>query len=166
MASSTKSTGFRFVATIIALAVPCLVAAQSLPSYSGQTVYLPIYSHLYHGDLDAQGKPLQTLLSAHVSIRNTNTNKSLKLHYARYYDTDGKLLKEFVPSIVVIPPLGTHELFVPRSDASGGSGANFLIAWSAETSVNPPLVEALHADIQPERTLTFITSARPIQPRN
>ena len=79
---------------------------------------------------------------------------------------NGKLLKEFVPSIVVIPPLGTHELFVPRSDASGGSGANFLIAWSAETSVNPPLVEALHADIQPERTLTFITSARPIQPRN
>ena len=166
MTSLMKPVLLRNVALAIALGLPTLATAQSLPSYSGQTVYLPIYAHIYHGDLDAQGKPTQTLLSAHVSIRNTNLGKTLKLHYARYYDTDGKLLKEFVAKPVTIPPLGTHELFVPRSDVSGGSGANFLIAWSAETSVNPPLVEALHIDIQPERTLTFITTARPIQPRN
>ena len=154
------------IMAIVALTAPCPAVAQSLPSYSGQTVYLPIYSHIYHGDLDPQGKPTQTLLSAHVSIRNVNTNKAIKLHFARYYDTDGKLIKEFVSNPVTIPPLGTHELFVPRSDVSGGSGANFLISWSAETSVNPPLVEALHIDIRPERTLTFITSARPIRPHN
>jgi hypothetical protein len=149
---------------IFALVLPCLAAAQSLPSYVGQVVYLPIYSHIYHGNLNEQGKPIQTLLSVHVSIRNTNINKPLELLYARYYDTNGKLLKEFVPNLVVIPPLGTHELFVPQSDISGGSGANFLISWSAGTSVNPPLIEALHADIQPTRTLTFITSGRPIHP--
>ena len=152
----------RLIGLIFALVLPCLAAAQSLPSYVGQVVYLPIYSQIYHGDLNEQGKPIQTLLSVHVSIRNTNINKPLKLLYARYYDTDGKLLNEFVPNVVVIPPLGTHELFVPRSDISGGSGANFLISWSAGTSVNPPLIEALHADIQPARTLIFLTSGSPI----
>ena len=138
------------------------VQAQSLPTHIGQVLYLPIYSHVYHGDLDAQGKPQQTLLSAHVSIRNTNVRHAMKLHYVRYYDTDGSLLKEFVTKPMVIPPLGTHELFVQQSDVSGGSGANFLISWSADSTVNPPLVEALHADIQPARTLIFTTTARPI----
>ena len=136
--------------------------AQSLPTHIGQVLYLPIYSHIYHGDLDAQGRPQQTLLSAHVSIRNTNAKHALKLNYVRYYDTAGKLLKDYLQGPLMIPPLGTHELFVQQSDVSGGSGANFLMSWSAESTVNPPLVEALHADIQPTRTLTFITMARPV----
>jgi len=156
----------RHLAAFAALSLAATANAQSLPSVMSQLLYLPIYSHIYHGDLDNQGKPVQTLLSAHVAIRNTNSGKPLTLHYARYYDTDGKLIKDYVPKAVTIPPLGTHELFVPRSDVTGGSGANFLISWSADTTVNPPLVEALHADIQPARTLTFITSARPIHPRN
>ena len=59
----------------------------------GEVLYLPIYSHIYHGDLDAQGKPTQTLLSVHVSVRNTNTLSSLQLVFARYYDTDGRLVR-------------------------------------------------------------------------
>jgi len=155
-------TLLKYAALIAAGALVGIASAQSLPASIGQVLYLPIYSHIYHGDLDKQGKPLQTLLSAHVSIRNTNSQDPLRIHYARYYDTDGKLVKEFVPSLLVIPPLGTYELFVPRSDVSGGSGANFLISWSAGSSVNPPLVEALHADIQPARTLVFVTAARPV----
>lgn len=166
MAFPLCSLPTRFLALVAGLVFAGLAAAQSLPASMGQVLYLPIYSHIYHGDLDAQGKPMQTLLSAHVSIRNTNSGKPLKLLYARYYDTQGKLLKDYQTKPVDIPPLGTHELFVPLSDVSGGSGANFLIAWSADTTVNPPLVEALHADIQPTRTLTFVTSARPIHPRN
>lgn len=166
MALSLRSLATRLLPLIAGLALTGLAAAQSLPASMGQVLYLPIYSHIYHGDLDTQGKPMQTLLSAHVSIRNTNSGKPLKLLYARYYDTQGKLLKDYLPKPIVIPPLGTHELFVPLSDVSGGSGANFLMAWSADTTVNPPFVEALHADIQPTRTLTFVTSARPIHPRN
>ncbi len=158
------STFLKSAVSIAAVVFVSFSLAQSLPVSLGQVLYLPIYSHIYHGDLDRQGKPIQTLLSAHVSIRNTNTQEPLKILYARYYDTDGKLVKEFIPNPLIIPPLGTHELFVQRSDVSGGSGANFLISWSASSSVNPPLVEALHADIQPARTLIFITAARLIYP--
>ena len=132
---------------------------------SGQVLYLPIYSHIYHGDQDKQGKPSQTLVSTHVSIRNTDPQVPLRILYARYYDTEGKLVRDFIRAPLTIPPMGTHELFVPRGDVSGGSGANFLIAWNASEAANPPLVEALHADVQPARTLIFVTTARPVIPR-
>lgn len=129
---------------------------------TGQVLYLPIYSHVYYGDLDRQGKPGERLLSAHVSIRNTDARHSIRVLYARYYDTDGKLLKDFLAAPRTIPPMGTAELFVPRGDASGGSGANFLIAWKADQLASPPLVEAVHAEISMARTLIFTTEARSV----
>lgn len=139
-------------------------AQEALPLSAGQSLYLPIYSHLYHGDIHPKtGKPSETLVSTHVSIRNTDPAFSMKVSGARYYNTEGKLLREFLPQAQVIPPLGTYELYVPRTDSSGGSGANFIIDWRAEKSINPPIVEALHADIREARTLLFVTTARPIQ---
>ncbi len=155
---------------LVALALYCLTslaAAQDAPPRSaGQSLYLPIYSHLYHGDVNPRtGKPSETLVSTHVSIRNTDPALAVTIVSARYYNTDGKLLREFLAKPQAIPPLGTFELYVPRSDSSGGSGANFIIDWTAERPANPPLVEALHADIREARTLLFVTTARPIQTR-
>lgn len=130
-----------------------------------QAIYLPIYSHVYFGDLDSAGKPAQKLLSAHVSIRNTDTRNAIRVLYARYYDTDGKLVKNYVLAPVTVPAMGTVELFVPRGDVSGGSGANFVIGWKAEAPVNPPLAQAIHAAIEMSRTLTFRTEGLPIQVR-
>jgi hypothetical protein len=134
--------------------------------YSWQSLYLPIHSHLYHGEINARtGKPAETLVSAHVSIRNTDPRASLQVTSARYYNTEGKLLREFLSRPQSVAPLGTYELFVPRTDTSGGSGANFIIEWVAERPINAPLVEALHADIREARTLLFITTAQPIHLR-
>ena len=148
---------------LLIAAVPALALAgdDTAPS-TGQTLYLPIYSHLYHGNPDRDGKPQQTLVSAHISIRNTDPRLPIRVTSARYFDTHGKLLREFVPAPAAIAPLGTLELFVPRTDASGGSGANFVIVWDAAAPASPPLVEALHADIREARTLVFTTSARVI----
>lgn len=153
-----------------ALVLFCLHAvavAQTVPQLSpGQSLYLPIYSHLYHGDVNPRtGKPSETLVSTHISIRNTDPVAGMKVVSARYYNTEGRLLREFLAKPQAIPPLGTYELYVPRSDSSGGSGANFIIDWVADKPVNPPLVEALHADIREARTLLFVTTARPIQTR-
>ena len=139
-------------------------AAAQQPLSAGQTLYLPVYSHLYHGEVNPRtGKPSETLVSTHVAVRNTDPRAPIRLTSARYYNTDGKLLREYLPQALTIPPLGTHELFVPRSDSSGGSGANFMIDWAADRPVNPPLVEALHADIREARTLIFITTGQPVQ---
>jgi hypothetical protein len=139
--------------------------AEEAPNLSkGQHLYLPAYSHVWHGDRDKKGVPQKTLVSVLVSIRNTDLTRSIRVTSARYYDTQGKLLAEYVTPPRTIAPLGTQELYVERKESVGGSGANFVIVWQAESPVNPPIVEAVHADIQGHRTLSFITAARPISP--
>ena len=129
---------------------------------SGQVLYLPVYSHIWHGDLDPRGQPVKALLSVLVSIRNTDPANTIRLLSARYFDTAGKEIKEYVPAAVSIPPMGTHELFIPRDDDSGGSGANFVISWSATSPSSAPIVEAVHANLPVGRSVIFITSAREI----
>lgn len=137
--------------------------AQETALSTGQSLYLPIYSHLLYGNVNVAGKPSKYPLSALVSLRNTDPRQPIRFLSARYYDTTGKALREYLPKPVVLPPLGTQELFVERNDMSGGSGANFIVLWQADKPANPPIVEAVHADITGNRTLSFITSARPIK---
>lgn len=128
----------------------------------GQVLYLPVYSHMLYGNLGKSGKASTVLLSTLVSIRNTDPRRPLRILSAKYFDTQGKLLGERVPNGAVIPPLGTLELFVELNDASGGSGANFIIKWDADQPVNPPLVEALHANMDGGKAVIFMTQSVPI----
>lgn len=128
----------------------------------GQTLYLPIYSHMLYGNLGKNGKASYVLLSALVSIRNTDARRPVRVLSARYFDTNGKLLGERVPTPMLIPPLGTLELFVELNDASGGSGANFIIRWDAEQPVSPPLVESLHANMDGGKAVIFMTQSVPL----
>lgn len=145
------------------LGVVSTANAQELRALSkGQTLYLPVYSHMLYGNMGKSGKASAVLLSTLVSIRNTDTKRSLRVLSARYFDTNGKLLGERMAAPAVIPPLGTLELFVELNDASGGSGANFIIKWDAEQAVNPPLVESLHANMDGGKAVIFMTQSVPI----
>ncbi len=135
---------------------------ESRPLSKGQSLYLPVYSHMLYGNLGKKGTASQVLLSTLVSIRNTDGKRPLRLLSARYYDTHGKLLSERVASPQVIPPFGTIEIFVELNDASGGSGANFLIKWDAEQAINPPLVEGLHVNMDGGKAVVFMTQATPV----
>lgn len=147
---------------ILTICITLPVAAGELTS--GQTLYLPVYSHIWHGDRVVDGKyPLKNTVSALISIRNTSLKTPIKISSARYYSTQGKLIKEFLPKPAAVGAMGTLELFVERKESEGGSGANFIIEWDAATPTNAPLVEAVHADIKGHQTLTFVTSAHPIQ---
>ena len=140
-----------------------LASGQPLPARSlGQTLYLPIYSHIWHGEMDRKGQPMKALVSVSVSIRNTDSLKSIRITSAQYYDTDGKMLREYLNSPKTIGPMGTYELFVPRSDDSGGSGANFVISWKSDTPASQPIVEGFHANLPVGRSIAFTTSARPL----
>ena len=131
----------------------------------GQTLYLPVYSEIWHGDRVIDNKhPVKKLVSALVSIRNTSFKTPIRVFSASYYSTEGKLLKEYINKPILISAMGTYELFVERKETEGGSGANFVIQWDSTVMTNPPIVEAVHADISSgSYALTFITTARPIQ---
>jgi len=150
---------------LAALTLACLGTAnaqESRPLVKAQTLYLPIYSHMLYGNLGKSGKASYVLLSALVSIRNTDARRPLRVLSARYFDTQGKLLGERVPTPVSVPPLGTLELFVELNDASGGSGANFVIKWDAEQPLSPPLVESLHANMDCGKAVIFMTQSVPM----
>lgn len=137
-------------------------AQEARPLSKGQTLYLPIYSHMLYGNLGKSGKASSVLLSTLVSIRNTDARRPIRILSAKYFDTNGKLLGERVPTPAVVPPLGTLELFVELNDASGGSGANFIVKWDAEQPLNPPLVESLHVNMDGGKAVIFMTQSVPI----
>lgn len=140
-----------------------VMAAEELTS--GQALYLPVYSHIWYGDRrGSDNTPSMSLVSVLVSIRNTSLRTPIRVTSARYYSTEGKLLREYLVKPVLIGVMGTHELFVERKESDGGSGANFVIQWDSASATNSPVVEALHADIKSgNHALTFITTGHPIQ---
>lgn len=155
-----KKTLASWLTILLLSGLSTVASAQEARSLSkGQSMYLPIYSHMLYGNLGKSGKASQVLLSTLVSIRNTDSKRPLRINSARYYDTNGKLLGERVPTPMQIQALGTMELFVELNDASGGSGANFIIKWEADAGINPPLVEGLHVNMDGGKAVIFTTQA-------
>ena len=147
---------------VLSSALLCQAETGGRQASQGQTLYLPVYSHMLYGNLGKRGTASSVLLSALVSIRNTDPRRSMRLLSAKYYDTAGRLIGERVSAPLLLPPLGTHELFVELNDASGGSGANFVLRWAADQAINPPLVEALHANMDGGKAVIFTTQAVPV----
>ena len=150
--------------TLLMLAFAGISAAMADELSTGQTLYLPVYSKIWHGDRIEGQHPVDRLVSALVSVRNTSLKTPIKIISARYYNTDGKLLKEYLDKPVVVNAMGTLELFVERKESDGGSGANFILQWDSAVPTNPQVVEAIHADIRTgQQAFVFITTAHPIQ---
>ena len=151
--------------TILLMANAAAFCQDARPQSLGQELYLPIYSNMLYGNLSRSGKPSRILLSAMVSIRNTDPKNAMRLVSARYFQSQGQFLREYITAPVELPPLGTKDLFVELPDDSGGAGANFLIRWEATDPVNPPLVEALHANLDSGKAVVFTTQALPVPAR-
>ncbi|EME68180.1 hypothetical protein H261_19838 [Paramagnetospirillum caucaseum] len=139
-------------------------AEQPPPLSKGQSLYVPVYSHISHGNLDGRGKPSELLLSSMLSLRNTDPAQSITVTSARYYDTAGKLLREYLPKPLVLGPMGSSELFVEHKDKTGGSGANFVVEWKADRAVNVPVIETVNAYFFGTQSVAFTSPGRPIHP--
>jgi hypothetical protein len=142
----------RCLLTVFALmlaATPAL--AETVIISSGQTVYVPVYSHIYQG---IKARPYN--LSALLSIRNTDPSNAITVTSVRYYGSDGTLVKKFLEEPVVVQPLATAEHLIMERDTSGGSGANFLVQWNASGPVNAPLVQAVMIGTASTQGISFV----------
>jgi hypothetical protein len=126
----------------------------------GQTVYVPVYSHIYANG----GKPY--LLETTVSIRNLDPNREIFIKSAKYFDTGGSLIKEYLEETMSLGPLATTAFLVEKHDTSGGSGANFVVVWDAAEPVYEPLVEAIMVGFSEGRSISFSSPGRPLLERN
>lgn len=137
---------------------PLNLDAQELSK--GQWVYVPIYSHIYYGERE-QAFPLTGTLS----IRNTDPVYSITLLSVDFYDTNGKLMRKYISKPVVLGPMASTRFIVKASDRPGGSGANFLVRWKADTEVNPPLLEGIMIGASGQQGISFTSRGQVIRER-
>jgi hypothetical protein len=138
--------------------IPTLPAneAVDLRIVTGQTVFVPAYSEVLFGT----GENDRVELSVTLAIHNTDPNDPIIINSVHYYDTDGKLVKEFIDRPVRLNPMATTGFLVPGSDTDGGWGANFLVEWGAETPVYEPVIEAVMISTRWSDGVTYISPGR------
>jgi hypothetical protein len=141
-------------AALLTLTGSLALAREDAELSRGQTVYVPVYSHIWYGDVD-YGGPSKLLLSSMLSIRNTDPGHSIAIKAVRYYGTDGKLLREENAALHDLGPLASTDVFVEYKDTSGGTGANFIVVWEADAPVNPPIIETVHTYFRGTQLTTF-----------
>ncbi|MBW4619728.1 MAG: DUF3124 domain-containing protein [Cyanosarcina radialis HA8281-LM2] len=124
----------------------------------GQTIYVPIYSHVYH-----QNRQQIFNLAATLSIRNTDLAKPLIVTSVRYYDSNGKLVKRYLEDPIQLDALASADFFVSRDDNLGGSGANFIVEWVSSTEISEPIVEAVTIGTDFQQGISFISPGRVIK---
>ncbi len=120
-----------------------------------QLVYVPAYSAIYWG-FDEQLAELAVTLS----IRNVNAKDPIVVHSAKYFDSDGKEVREFVAAPSELGPLATADFVIQRRDTSGGPGANFLVEWSSASDVDEPVIEAVMVGQHGNAGVSFVGLGR------
>ncbi len=149
---------FMLILTISIIFTDHVSADSTIPLSTGQSVYVPIYSHIYHGD---QEKPFE--LAATLSIRNTDPKKEIMLISADYFDSNGNFLKKFVETPIKIKSLASIRYILKSSDKTGGSGAKFIVRWESSESVNRPLIEAVMIATKSQQGISFVSRGQAIK---
>ena len=89
--------------------------------------YIPIYSDIYVSEQNQK-----SLFAATLSIRNTSCSDSLFVSKIDYFNTEGRLV-----------PMVTVNYVIEKGDASGGSGANFIVELCAMSKNVKPIIQAI-----------------------
>ncbi len=140
---------------------PALHAADcSVERWLAQTIYVPLYSHIY-ADERFKDKPFH--LTATLSIRNTDPDRPLTLEAADLHDSTGRLLHAYVTTPQVIAPLASVRFVVREKGRPGGSGAKFLVRWQADRPVVAPIVESIMIGTQMQQGISFISRGKVIK---
>ena len=149
----------RIVLMAVALcALATVPAAAQLLKVKGQTLYVPIYSHIYSGDRE---RP--TYLAATVSIRNTDPVHAIQLEVVDYFGSEGNLIRRYLENPITLNPMASTRYVVSESDKTGGSGANFIIRWKSDQPVNPPIAEGIMISTASQLGISFTSRGQVIK---
>ena len=135
-------------------------AATLVERWLTQTVYVPLYSHIY-ADERFRNKPFN--LTVTLSIRNTDPKNDLLLKSVDYYDSSGKKLRSYLKTPIFIEPLASTRYIVQDSDTSGGSGAKFLVHWIAEKGMTEPIIESIMIGTKLQQGISFLSRGMVIE---
>lgn len=146
---------------LIILCARVALAEEALSLSTGQTLYVPAYSHIYAGNREQA-----FLLTVTLSVRNVDAKYPITITRVEYYDTKGKLLKKYLDHAITLGPFASTRYIVPQSERAGGSGANFIVAWQSDKGINPPIVEAIMIGAESLRGVSFTSRGQVITTSN
>lgn len=123
-------------------------------SYS-ESIYVPIYTDVYHID-QSRLFPLTVTLS----LRNTSVKDTVFVFDVDYFNSQGKLIKEHIDeqSMLVLGPLESYDLVIEKLTFKGDTGANYLVKYGQKNGTENMLVQALMINTSGQQGLSFITN--------
>ena len=142
----------------VGILTPAGSSAGDIQLSMGQSVYVSIYSHIYSG---LKARPFD--LAAILSIRNTDINQPVTIVSVKYYDTEGKLLKEYLDDPLQLKALASTRYIIMEDDKAGGSGANFIVKWKSSKKVTPPIIEAVMIGTHSGQGISFVSRGQVIE---
>lgn len=120
----------------------------------GQVLYLPVYSNIPYQD-----ETRVYNLSAFITIHNTDFFSPVTITKVLFFNNDGILIKNFLDSAKILPPLAASIFFIPEHDKSG-TGANFIIEWISDSLVTEPLVESVMVSLSTGQGVSFLSTGK------
>ncbi len=117
-----------------------------------ETIYIPVYAHIYYEDHTRLLELTETL-----SVRNTDLDHPIILTSVRHYSTDGALIREYLTAPILLKPMATADFVVPRTDVTGGTGANFVVEWVAKDKVTEPIAESVMISTGSAQGISFLS---------
>ena len=132
-------------------------AQQDIRLSKGQTVYVPVYSHIYTGD-----REIPYYLAATISIRNIDQASSITVGEVNYYDTNGRFLRKYLEKPIQLAPNASTRFVIKESDDKGGSGANCIVIWKSDKQVNAPVIESVMIGTRYNQGISFTSRGQTI----
>ena len=122
--------------------------------YYWEELLVPAYSDIYH-----KSGEKRFLLTATLSIRNTDKERSIYIEKVDYLDSDGQLQIQYLKSPINIEPLHAKEFVLEEKEEKGGAGAKFIVKWGCNAPVNEPIVQAVMISTASTQGLSFVTES-------
>lgn len=104
-----------------------------------ECVYVPVYSDLYY-----ESEAKKTFFTVILSLRNISFTDTIYFNSIDYYSSQGNLLREYTDKVLVLRPMESMEYIVEEAEKEGGTGANFVVSYSAKANLkNHPFIESI-----------------------
>jgi hypothetical protein len=111
---------------------------------------VPVYSSIYHGDLEREFK-----LTVTLSIHNIDMKNTITVYSVEYYNNFGIRIKSILTKEKTLNPLETINYVIRESDIQGGIGGNFIVKWRTASGVNKPIVESIMIGTAGQQGISF-----------
>lgn len=132
--------------------------SESFKAITGQIIYVPIYSNIYHSNQQRSHN-----LGITVTFHNIDLDNSIMIKSVKYYDSEGNLIDDYLTSPVTLKPLASTNFYIEDNDTRGGVGGNFLIEWVADKKVAKPIAESVMVSTASTQGISFTSQGRVVK---